>query len=318
MNIVTNMEALARKWHDEQFRKGPEHLPYIVHPEAVVDQLKSWGYSAEHDPIVLAVGWGHDLFEDTTIPAIEVLKACGLSGPEVISGIAWLTFCRDNWPEAESKDKAKALYIEHVARFAPPDILAVKLADRLCNLRDFAKLHGKRSEKVRSYYWEAETLFNNIRRLPEKLQQIVRQTESDVIYDMVFPNPYELRDEWTDSFYIVKDPPIAFGFIFEGKFAYDGCDFCMAFPEHEDWSGIQRKIKKVPQFIAEAYGDGDICPEEINWDDNAPVQCLKTDRRCTGDKKCFGTPGCRAMSTKRRSSEEIAALVQSLARKAEP
>ena len=264
MNIVTNMEALARKWHDGQFRKGPEHLPYIVHPEAVVEQLKSWGYSAEHDPIVLAVGWGHDLFEDTAVTAAEVLKTCGLSGPEVVSGIAWLTFYQENWPEAESKDKAKAMYIEHVARSAPPHILAVKLADRLCNLRDFAKLHGERSEKLQAYYWEAEKLFSNINRLPEKLQRTVGQSLSTLEYSLVFKDPYELRDEWTDSFYIVKNPPTAYGYLVEGRLGWDGVDFCRGIPEQEfdSW-----KIhKQVPKYIAEAYCEGKIKPEDIDWD----------------------------------------------------
>jgi (p)ppGpp synthase/HD superfamily hydrolase len=195
MNIVTNMETLARKWHEGQFRKGPKHLPYIVHPEAVVKQLKSWGYSDELDPIVLAIGWGHDLFEDTAVTVQEVMEACGSTGQEVVSGIKWLTFNQSDWSEAKSKEKAKAMYIANVANNAPIDILAVKLADRLCNIRDFIELHGEGSEKVKSYYQKAELLFNNIKRLPEKLQRAVSQTLEDVKCSMEFPEPYELRDE---------------------------------------------------------------------------------------------------------------------------
>ena len=72
------------------------------------------------------------------------------------------------------------MYIANVAKSAPTDILAIKIADRLCNIRDFAKLCGERSEKVRSYYWEAEPLFNNIRRLPDPLRHAVSQTYEEV------------------------------------------------------------------------------------------------------------------------------------------
>jgi (p)ppGpp synthase/HD superfamily hydrolase len=180
MDIVTNMEALARKWHEGQFRKGPKHLPYIVHPEAVVKQLKDWGYSEELNPVILAIGWGHDLFEDTAVTVQEVMEACGSAGQQVVSGIKWLTFNQSDWPEAESKEKAKAMYIDNVANNAPPDILAVKLADRICNIRDFIELHGEGSEKVKSYYQKAKLLFNNIKRLPENLQRVVSQTMTEV------------------------------------------------------------------------------------------------------------------------------------------
>lgn len=181
-NIVASMEALARKWHDGQFRKGPEHLPYIVHPEAVVKQLESWGFSAEKNPIVLAIGWGHDLFEDTLVTKSEVMEVCGIAGPDVVSGITWLSFNPSNWPKAESQEEAKAMYITNLAENAPTEILAVKLADRLCNIRDFVRLCGERSDKVKSYYLKAKPLFNNIKRLPEELQRAVEQTFESIQY----------------------------------------------------------------------------------------------------------------------------------------
>lgn len=263
-DVVTNMEALARKLHNGQFRKGTKHLPYIVHPKAVVQQLKEWGFSEELNPIVLSIGWGHDLFEDTAVNVSEVLEACGTVGSDIVSGIKWLTFNRCDWPEAESKEQAKAMYIANIASNAPPEILVVKLADRICNIRDFAELYGERSEKVRSYYWEANPLFNNINRLSEKLQRDVSQTLFDVEYGIVFPDPYELRDEWTDSFYIVKNPPTAYGCLFEGRLGWDGMDFSRSISEDEFDSWKIRK--KVPQYIAEAYCKGEIKVEDIDWD----------------------------------------------------
>lgn len=180
MDFVGRMEALARKWHGGQFRKGPEHRPYIVHPEAVVGQLRSWGYTEEAKPWVLAIAWGHDLAEDTAVPVGELFDACGTVGPEVLAGIAWLTFRRSHWPETATREKAKAMYIARVANEAPPDILAVKLADRFCNLRDFAELCGERTEKVQEYYREAECLFDNIDRLPAEIRVAVRRTLGEI------------------------------------------------------------------------------------------------------------------------------------------
>ena len=185
-NIVSGMEKLARKWHDGQFRRGPERLPYIVHPEAVVAQLKNWGYSEKNDPVILAIAWGHDLFEDTAVPAADVLKVCGTFGAEVIFGISWLTFCRENWPEIDSAAEAKGRYIERIANCAPPAILAVKLADRFNNLRDFIKYRGGRDEKTQAYYREAEPLFENIKRLPVSLQKMVGESLAELRSSLIF------------------------------------------------------------------------------------------------------------------------------------
>lgn len=37
------MRKLAERYHDGQFRKGAEKLPYIVHPQAVAETLIQWG-----------------------------------------------------------------------------------------------------------------------------------------------------------------------------------------------------------------------------------------------------------------------------------
>lgn len=266
-DIVTNMECTARKWHEGQFRKDGK-TPYIEHPKTVVEQLMAWGFTKESNPLVLAIAWGHDLGEDTNVPFQELMNAGGVFGPELIDGIMWLTFSRGRWPEAESREAAKEMYIANVAKSAPTDILAIKIADRLCNIRDFAKLCGERSEKVRSYYWEAEPLFDNIRRLPDPLRHAVSKTYEEV-KELVFDNMYELRDAWVDEFYIVKEPPTAYGYIFEGRCKWDGDDFA-AYMSLEELLAWKTK-KKVPRYIAEAYAEGKIKPEEVDWDSDKPV-----------------------------------------------
>jgi len=137
-DIVEKMEELARKWHEGQFRRGPERLPYIVHPEAVVARLRQWGYDETADAATLAVAWGHDLLEDTKCSETEILAA---GGAEVLAGIKALTFKLPKYPRLtdEEFDARKDEYLHQVARTAAPEILIVKMADRFCNTMDFVR-----------------------------------------------------------------------------------------------------------------------------------------------------------------------------------
>ena len=56
--------------------------------------------------------------------------------------------------------RQKAAYIEKVARTAPPEILVVKMADRLCNTLDF--LADGRPAKALEYFGYGEPLFARI------------------------------------------------------------------------------------------------------------------------------------------------------------
>jgi ADP-ribosylglycohydrolase len=122
------IERLAEKYHAGQFRDGGEGIPYITHPSAVVRELREWG-EAEDSPAI-AIAWGHDLLEDTNASEEEILAA---AGERVLKGIKLLT---------RPEDMEKSLYIRAVAEKGDREALLVKLADRLCNSRDFVKLKG--------------------------------------------------------------------------------------------------------------------------------------------------------------------------------
>ncbi len=158
-DVVKNMEALARKWHEGAFRKGPGKVPYIVHPEAVVKQLREWGYNENDDAVTLAVAWGHDLLEDTKCPAEEIFAA---GGDEVLAGIKALSFLPPKTQPLtnEEWDKKKDEYIHNVAATAAPEILVVKMADRLCNTMDFVRANNKWGDE---YLRLGECLFERVR-----------------------------------------------------------------------------------------------------------------------------------------------------------
>lgn len=123
------MKYLAARCHENQCRKGDIPLPYIVHPQTVVTALLEWGENLHSDAV--AMGWGHDLLEDTTVSESEIIAA---SSENVLEGIRLLT-CPDGM--------TKSRYMQRLVDEGGRDVLLVKLADRICNTRDFILLEGR-------------------------------------------------------------------------------------------------------------------------------------------------------------------------------
>jgi guanosine-3',5'-bis(diphosphate) 3'-pyrophosphohydrolase len=117
--------AFAADKHRNQRRKDAEASPYINHPIALANVLANEG--GVQDVTVLCAAVLHDTIEDTETTADE-LRA--LFGDQVASVVLEVT-------DDKSLDKAqrKQLQIEHAAHCSPQAKL-VKLADKICNLRD--------------------------------------------------------------------------------------------------------------------------------------------------------------------------------------
>ena len=147
MKCTDNLKALAERGHAGQLRKDGK-IPYIEHPRAVVALLGKWGVT---DGVTLAIAWGHDLLEDTAIGEAEIRRAGGpANGAAILAGIKALTRDPEKWPD-------KKEWLREVARTAPPDILLVKAADRICNTRDFLALGDP--AKARDYLAQAAPVF---------------------------------------------------------------------------------------------------------------------------------------------------------------
>ena len=160
MNVVDKAARLAMIAHNGTNRDGEGNIPYIVHPHAVVAMLKDWGFSEKADPVTLAVAWCHDVLEDTDTPEEAILDLDVELGRQILSGVKRLTF-RPTAPNGSAEyGLQKAAYIEKVARTAPPEILVVKIADRLCNTLDF--LADGRPVKALEYFGYGEPLFERI------------------------------------------------------------------------------------------------------------------------------------------------------------
>ena len=145
------MKQLAEKYHTGQYRKGEGRVPYIVHPEAVVNTLIMCGVPL--DSPIIQIAWGHDLLEDTKVTGKEIIE---VSDESVYRAICMLTK-----PERVSK----SLYLRAIARKGLREVILVKAADRICNTKDFVKLEGELS--AYRYLHQAEVLLPALEKIAD-------------------------------------------------------------------------------------------------------------------------------------------------------
>jgi guanosine-3',5'-bis(diphosphate) 3'-pyrophosphohydrolase len=119
--------AFAAHKHRDQRRKDAEASPYINHPIALAEVLAREGGITDIE--VLAAALLHDTIEDTDTTIDELRGEFG----ERIAGIVVEVTDDTELPKADRK----RLQIEHSAALSAGARL-VKLADKICNLRDVA------------------------------------------------------------------------------------------------------------------------------------------------------------------------------------
>ena len=128
-DLATVLEALAfaAHKHRDQRRKDAAASPYINHPIALANVLVREG--AVSEPDVVAAALLHDTLEDTQTSPGELRAAFGERVARVVEEVT----DDKSLPKAERK----RLQIEHAAAISREAKL-VKLADKICNLRDMA------------------------------------------------------------------------------------------------------------------------------------------------------------------------------------
>jgi guanosine-3',5'-bis(diphosphate) 3'-pyrophosphohydrolase len=119
--------AFAAHKHRDQRRKGAEASPYINHPLMVANVLANEG--AVDDVTTLVAALLHDTIEDTQTTGEEIAAAFG---PEAAAVVLEVT---DD--KRLSKDERKRHQVLHAAKISERAKL-VKLADKICNLRDLS------------------------------------------------------------------------------------------------------------------------------------------------------------------------------------
>jgi GTP diphosphokinase / guanosine-3',5'-bis(diphosphate) 3'-diphosphatase len=119
--------AFASRRHSQQRRKDADASPYINHPIALVSILAIEAGINDQDTLCAALL--HDTIEDTDTSVEELVEAFGASVASVVQEVT----DDKRLPKAERKLRQ----VEHAAHLSPK-ARAVKLADKIANLRDVA------------------------------------------------------------------------------------------------------------------------------------------------------------------------------------
>jgi guanosine-3',5'-bis(diphosphate) 3'-pyrophosphohydrolase len=124
--ILLNALSFAAEKHKHQKRKDTLETPYINHPIALAHVLCSSGITDVH---VLQAALLHDTIEDTeTIPE-DLTESFGEKVAAIVLEVT------DN--KSLEKAHRKELEIAHAPHLSKEAAL-VKIADKICNLRDIA------------------------------------------------------------------------------------------------------------------------------------------------------------------------------------
>ncbi len=128
--MLESLEEQARRYatraHAEagQRRKYTDE-PYIVHPAAVVELVRS----VSADEALLAAAWLHDTVEDTDTTLADIAAHFG---PRVAQLVEMLTDSVQ--PQAKNRAARKLAHFRHTAE-ASPEAQTIKLADIIDNTR---------------------------------------------------------------------------------------------------------------------------------------------------------------------------------------
>ena len=158
--LLRALDFAARK-HRDQRRKDRAASPYINHPIALARVLTLEGGIA--DPKILAAALLHDTIEDTRTTHKELRAAFG---PRVAKTVLEVT---DN--KRLRKHTRKRLQVEHASGLSR-DAKLVKLADKICNLRDLGAHPpvGWNKQRRREYFDWAKQVIDEIRGTNRRLE----------------------------------------------------------------------------------------------------------------------------------------------------
>jgi len=149
-DLILRAIAFAAHKHRDQRRKDKRASPYINHPIALATVL--WAEGGVHDPVVIATALLHDTLEDTETSWQELR---GEFGDAVADLVAEVTDVK--WLKSDARKRLQVARAGHSTDRAK----LVKLADKICNLRDMAAHppHGWSLERRRKYFdWASEVV----------------------------------------------------------------------------------------------------------------------------------------------------------------
>lgn len=148
--LILKAAAFAAAKHRDQRRKDANASPYINHPIALANVLSN--EAGITDPVVICGALLHDTVEDTDTTPEELEREFG---PAIRAVVMEVTDDKA-LPKAERKQQQ----IEHAGQVSEAARL-VKLADKICNLRDIATSPPAdwSGERKQAYYdWAGQVI----------------------------------------------------------------------------------------------------------------------------------------------------------------
>lgn len=163
VGLILKAAAFAAERHRKQRRKDVGATPYINHPLALASLLANEGGIDDAEVIVAALL--HDTIEDTNTTASELRDAFGARIAAIVEEVS----DDQTLMYAERKDR-QVERAPHISRAAK----LVKLADKICNLRDVADNppHDWALRRRREYFDWAERVVAGLRGVHPALEAI--------------------------------------------------------------------------------------------------------------------------------------------------
>lgn len=161
-NLVKALAFAAHK-HRDQRRKDAEASPYINHPIALAAVLAD--EAGIDDERVLMAAVLHDTIEDTETTEQELSRLFG----QEVAGIV-LEVTDDKTLSAPERKRLQVEHAPHISRRAK----LVKLADKICNLRDVANSPpaGWPLERRQAYFDWARQVVDGLRGVHPGLEHL--------------------------------------------------------------------------------------------------------------------------------------------------
>jgi guanosine-3',5'-bis(diphosphate) 3'-pyrophosphohydrolase len=168
MKTVLQALAFAADKHRDQRRKEASASPYINHPIALANLLLN--EAGVEDERVLVAALLHDTLEDTETTAPELVR---LFGNEIANIVREVSDDKA-LPKPERKRKRlQVAYAAHISRQAK----LVKLADKICNLRDITASPPAdwSTARKREYFDWAKAVVDGLRGVNPELEHLFNE-----------------------------------------------------------------------------------------------------------------------------------------------
>ncbi|MBM3346907.1 MAG: bifunctional (p)ppGpp synthetase/guanosine-3',5'-bis(diphosphate) 3'-pyrophosphohydrolase [Betaproteobacteria bacterium] len=163
MALILRALAFAANKHRDQRRKDPQASPYINHPIALANVLRNEGGVLEAEVLCAAIL--HDTLEDTETTPEELAREFGHAIRDIVLEVT----DDPRLPRIERKH-LQVLHAPGLSRAAK----LVKLADKICNLRDIAAHPASNWDRARQqqYFDWAKQVVDGVRGAHPGLERI--------------------------------------------------------------------------------------------------------------------------------------------------